>query len=577
MRLWSGAVIALVLCTARLAFAQCVVTSSRDLGPGTLRSCLEQQDGGPLLVTFSNAVTDGGPIVLDSRLPAMTNVELSGVGASVTIDGWRIRGQTLLTFVQGTAAVSGLELRGIGTDAGEGIGIRLGPSVTRADIILNRIIDTGVGVFIEGVDAGVKVSDNQIVGNTRLGVYATHSGSCSNRSTISRNLIEGNGRGTGDDAILLVQSSCFSITENQLLMNEKCGVRLASSSASVTVLNNRVTANQGGGICVFGNTRESVVAFNVLERNVTTGIVVGGGTLNTLITRNVVRETTPGALSRGWGIHLFATDQGSRVSHNTVWANAGTGIMVEPQATVPPTPVQFRLINNVVGLSGGAGIDAPAEMSSVFGTNWLFANDGGTCVGGCPSDAGGFTSDPLLRADLTPDCSSPLIDRGDGSEVDLPVFLDGGGRLGAALEVGASEVLCAAGGSAAGGSAAGGSAAGGSAAGGAAAGGSVAGGSVAGGSAAGGSAAGGSAAGGSVAGGSVAGGSVAGGSVAGGSVAGGSAAGRSVAGGNVAGGTTAGGSAGEPRSFTVGCSSASQLTVPLALLAVISLVLRRRR
>jgi len=153
----------------------CVVTSTNDSGPGTLRDCLLNAVSGDT-ITFNPAVfPPSAPqtIRVDSELPpiAVDNLTIDGSHAGVILDGNRLTGSTagLAVFGHSGVIIRGLQIRRFGW----GIVLLLGAS--NCTIGGSRSIGSsplGQGNLISGnEEVGIGLQDASTTGNTIIGNF----------------------------------------------------------------------------------------------------------------------------------------------------------------------------------------------------------------------------------------------------------------------------------------------------------------------------------------------------------------------------------------------------------------------
>ena len=182
----------------------CVVTSTGDSGPGTLRACVEQAALGEH-ITFSPAdfqASSPATIYLTSQLIISTELVINGTGAGVIVngsqatpgtsagialggDGVTLQGLEIVDFPSAGVSVAGAHdvIKGdvISGNHDDGVLVCCGPSAA-SDLV--------VGSFIGTTPTGTEVLGSQNQGITLSGVFTTVGGNePSQRNILSGNLI----------------------------------------------------------------------------------------------------------------------------------------------------------------------------------------------------------------------------------------------------------------------------------------------------------------------------------------------------------------------------------------------------
>jgi parallel beta-helix repeat protein len=445
--------------------SSCTVTTTADSAPGSLRDCITQVNASsvPSTIDFDPAVFSPGTITLLSPLPTLSSgasVFVDGVDAThVLIDGNNAVGIGL-SITSPNVTIHAVTFQNFGGDA-----IDIGGNAVHAGIDHVHIADAGSnGIQVSFIDGGVTITNSTIERCALFAVFIDGTGNCADHTIFSGNISQNN---DPNDGVYITQSSCIDVTDNTFNNNTLCGVRLALGSSQCNVQNNVGTGN-GSGVCMFGGAHDNQITENQIFNSVTEGIVVGDpmSTGNLIAHNIVVSSLLSGSSPRGWGIHLYPNADGTHVYSNTLYANAGPGIVVENFGST--TVLNFAVVDNIVALSGGPPIVSVLEPTAVFGPNLFFENDGGEL----PDS--GFDADPLFKDPANDDfhlsCGSLAIDTGvnvgltfNGTAPDMGALETGGNDCGGGMGAGGGGAATGGGSAATGGGASqgGGAAAGG--------------------------------------------------------------------------------------------------------------------
>ena len=197
--------------------------------------------------------------------------------------------------------------------------------ITRNVVALNG--QDGIGAF-----TATRVAGNVVSGNGSMGVSPGGT-----RSQIERNLISGNGRGIWMDEP--------SVREN-------------------TIEANSVRGNLSEGIYLLEHADLNFVRGNLVSRNGSTGILVGDAGDSRIEGNRVWRNR----------IGIQAHDAyGLAISGNSVTANAGDGILVEPFGSEESPRRGHMVSDNVAQRNGDDGIDVENPLTTIAG-NGVYTN-----------------------------------------------------------------------------------------------------------------------------------------------------------------------------------------------------------
>jgi hypothetical protein len=336
--------LSLILATASVSWAQIVVTTLADSGPGSLRQAIidANTNGGPDVITFVPGLA--GVILLQTTLPNLTGTgdTIDGTGAGVVLDGSALAAGSVGLDVRR----SNITIRGLTIQNMPGDGIRVqpvgNPTVTGVVIDGNTLLRNGTrGIHvIGGIGPGKTVS-----------------------ATVTNNTLEENVRGMqvlgntntpgdpgGNTVTALLDSNTLrrSVTEGILIG----GGNVAGSNNSVTATfsNNVVKENGDDGIVVVGCTSLSTgsnnsvnvaIIDNTVKDQPTSGIAVTGGGLSSCVGNTVQFEIS--------GNNVV----GNRTQNIVVSGGSGTGHDV--QGIVTGNSAKNSPEGDGIIVSGGAG------------------------------------------------------------------------------------------------------------------------------------------------------------------------------------------------------------------------------
>jgi hypothetical protein len=339
--------------------AVCVVNSSADNGPGTLRQCLGKAVPGDT-ITFNATVfppSNPATISLLSTLPwIITNsltidasnvgVILNGSGLSsgdglviLGASGVTVRGLQIAHFPRhGVAIANGARNTTIGGDrligsgplgqgnliSGNGdAGVRIQNAGTMSNTVTGNYIGTNISGtstlpnYYDGVDIIAEATNNTI-GGTTLG---------------ARNLISGNG-----EAGVWIQSEG---TMGNSLVGNYIGTNISGTSA---------LPNYYTGVVIIGGAANNTIggtapgARNLISGNDDTGVRVEGvGTMSNTISSNYIGTTLSGDISLGngsLGVFIGAGATNNTIggiapgARNLISGNGDAGIKIQDAGTM---------------------------------------------------------------------------------------------------------------------------------------------------------------------------------------------------------------------------------------------------
>ena len=426
-------------------------------GPGSLFQAVQHAnaDAGPDTISFSPNVS--GTIALTGTLVLTNSVQITGPGPGVlSVSGANINRVFYLTNTSKsplTATITGLTIRdgssisstkpgGGGIEAdnfdltldhvdlisntagskanGGGLGFR--PSITvsltiRDSLLSGNYAGTGGGIYLYHAQAGVVITNTQIVSNTSY--YGGGGGAYLKKP----------------DHLLIEDSTIMSNTAGSKGFGFGGGLnvrKLYGASATIrrTTISGNTASGPAGGIYFYYSANvlieDSTIAGN--EAKTGGGIDLGhtGGVSNT-IRRTTISGNTAGV--EGGGVNLFDVQAPLSIENSTIsgnYADTGGGIYLNDPSQVS---IQNSTIFSNTAASSGGGIQvkhnslpitdtiiaanvAPlnSDIAGTFRLSYDLVQITGTAA---ISDAGGnlFGLDPLL---------GPLADNGGPTLTHLP-------------------------------------------------------------------------------------------------------------------------------------------------------------
>jgi parallel beta-helix repeat protein len=361
--------------------ADCVVNSTADSGPGTLRQCLENAVAGDT-VTFDAGVfspTSPMTISLSSPLPWIItdNLTIDGSDAGVILDGHglssgfgivitgtdgvKIQGLQIIHFpTDGVAIAGGATNTVIGGDRFTGSGPlgqgnlisgngRLGVWLQDTGTMSNTVLSNYIGTDVSGTAA---------LGNDGGGVaigYGAANNTVGGNVSGTRNLISGN----GDDGIQLQNQGT---TGNQVLGN------LIGTDASGTT----ALGNLGDGIFIFFEASNNIIGgdasgpANLISGNGFSGIWISSGAMKNKVLGNYIGTDFSGTASLGNtmpGVVIFGGARNNIVggdatgARNLISGNDLGGVWIQGVGTMSNTVLGNYIGTDVSGTAalGNAG------------------------------------------------------------------------------------------------------------------------------------------------------------------------------------------------------------------------------
>lgn len=373
----------------------CVVTTTADSGPGSLRTCLQNQVNGDV-ITFSTTVfPPGSPatIFVLSELPFLDkgNVTLDASNAGVILDGSQISLDRCLGI---TIHSNGNTVRGLQILHFPGTGIHIygeynliggsrlvgeGP-VGQGNVLSDNLGD-GIGIgksnnIIKGNIIGLDASGTQPLGVQTGGI------SLRLQNNVIGSLTPGEGNVISANSAAGIEAYGETTIGNQIIGNY-----IGTDISGTTALGN----GQGGIIAWFGSSN------TLIQGNVISGTGNGNGSIvlwdigsdfNTVIGNKVGTDGTgtqplpngSGAVAVGWA--TYSRIGGSEPGEGNIIYGA-SGIAVEGGLTAP---------NYVLGNT--VGLNLPAETNTGYGVGLSLTEAQRTIAGGTtPAEGNSFFMD----------------------------------------------------------------------------------------------------------------------------------------------------------------------------------------
>ncbi len=388
------------------------VTSTADLGPGSLRSVLDEAEAGDVIgFDAEGAFASGATISLLTEIEIDRSVTIEGPGQDVlTVSGnnvtraFRIAGQAAATILDLTIAdgVAGLEPLPVGEErrVGGGALVMPGGALTLKRVRLNGN-QAELGGGVANFDATLLIEESSVSDNDASGsgggIYFGGDGAGSTRLVSTR--LAGNDAAEAGGGLASIAGpvaiSGGRIERNTALSGAGLSVGGVTTVSAAEIVDNRAEAS-GGGAYFFG--AGAVVESTLFQMN---EAAYGGGACvceGTDVTMSGVSIDANQAIS-GAGVYVFGTfalRSGSELSDN-VATEFGGGLVVnlESSATLEESVLRGN------DAEAGGGLFAFGEV--LVARSLLEANTanygGGAHVIGAPST---FSSTTLRanRADF---------------------------------------------------------------------------------------------------------------------------------------------------------------------------------
>ena len=339
-----------VLLAASHSWAQIVVTTLADSGPGSLREAITAAngDGVATTITFDPAVFPPPPaapgvILVGAQLPALTGNgdTISGSGVGVVIDGLALSGtERGLTIRRSNITVRGLTIRSF---PGDGIRVDTqGPSATVTGVLIegNNVIANG--------NRGIRVSGGaRTSADPAKTVSATVRGNTVSDSGVSGILVVGNLQdlGSGD----IGGNQVTAVVDGNTVRRSKQSI----NSGRIAGDGIQIVGGTGDGS---NNTVTATVSNNAVLQNRDDGIVAVGCGLEDAGSNNTVNVSIIGNTVKESGLNAdLTTNSGIVVS--------GASGEESTSTTCVGNTMRFEISNNVVTqsksrniqVSGGTG------------------------------------------------------------------------------------------------------------------------------------------------------------------------------------------------------------------------------
>ena len=373
--------LSLVLASASVSWAQIVVTTLADSGPGSLRQAIidASADGVATTINFDPVVFPPPPalpgvILLQTTLANLTGTgdTIDGTGAGVLLDGSALAaGSVGLTVRRSNYTIRGLTIQNFPND---GIRVETPPPPTNFPTVTGVVIDGNtllrngtrgihvIGGMGPGKTVSATVTNNtleenvrgmQVLGNTNTPgdpggntVTALLDGNTLIRS-VTEGIVIGGGNVAGSNNSVTATFSNNLVKENgdEGIVAIGCTNLSTGSnnSVNVAIINNNVRDHPSSGIAVsagsttlscIGNTVQFEISGNNVVGNRTQNIVVTGGSgtghdVQGIVTENSAKNSPEGdgiVVSGGSGTGNLVHD--ITVSDNQVSDNFSRGILI---------------------------------------------------------------------------------------------------------------------------------------------------------------------------------------------------------------------------------------------------------
>lgn len=337
----------LILLGASSSWAQLVVTTLADSGPGSLRAAITSanSDGVATAITFDPAVFPPPPaapglILLASALPNLngTGDSINGAGAGVVIDGTGLPAATIgLRVRRSNVSIRGLTIQNF---PGDGIRVETPPPPTTNVTVTGVVIDGNTllgngnrGIRISG---GIRTSTNDPVKT----VSAAVTNNTVADSGVSGILVIGNLQDVGSGDI--GGNTVTAVVNANTVKRSKQSI----NSGAIAGDGIQVVGGTGDGS---NNTVTAMISNNAVLQNRDDGIVAVGCGLQDAGTNNTVNVSIIGNTVKESGLNAeLTTNSGIVVS--------GASGEEETSTTCVGNTIVFDISNNVVTQSKSQNI-----------------------------------------------------------------------------------------------------------------------------------------------------------------------------------------------------------------------------
>jgi parallel beta-helix repeat protein len=339
----------------------CIVTSTLDSGPGSLRACMALLGAGDV-ITFDTVVfppDDPQTITIDSALPAIAtdNVTIDGSSAGVILDGSGAPEGTDGLVIDGAShvVIKGLQIWNF---SHSGIKLQNGAS------------HNTIGGMNESPGGACTGDCNLISGNGESGITIFDSGTMSN--TISGNYIGTDASGAyaiGNSYSGLSIEGIYNVIggdtpgeRNLISGNDHNGVFIhGASTMSNTISGNYIGTDSSGTYAIgncYGGVNIEGAAYNVIggdtpgERNILSGNggegvhIAGIDAVSNTVSGNYVGTDVSGTFAIGNGYTGLSIDNGAAYNviggntadeRNLISGNTGRGVLIYGSGTASNT------------------------------------------------------------------------------------------------------------------------------------------------------------------------------------------------------------------------------------------------
>jgi hypothetical protein len=425
--------LSLVLTSASVSWAQILVTTLADSGPGSLRQAIidASADGVATTVTFDPVVFPPPPalpgvILLATPLPNLTGTgdTIDGTGAGVVLDGSALGGQSIgLNVRRSNYTIRGLTIQDFPND---GIRVETPPPPTSVLTVTGVLIDgntllrngtRGIHV-IGGIGPGKTVSatvtnntleDNvrgmQVLGNTNTPgdpggntVTALLDANTLLRS-VTEGILIGGGNVAGSNNSVTATFSNNLVKENgdEGIVAVGCTTSGTGSnnSVNVAIINNNVRDHPSSGIAVSAGSTTSSCIGNTVQFEISGNNVVGNRTQNIVVT---------GGSGTGHDVQGIVTENSAKNSPAgdgiVVSGGSGTGHLVH-DITVSANQVSGNFSRGILISGGGNSVDAVLDGIDVLSNHVRTNGDQGILITGGNLSENATIRDVLIDGNIS--------------------------------------------------------------------------------------------------------------------------------------------------------------------------------
>lgn len=423
-----------LIASASVSWAQIVVTTLADSGPGSLRQAIldASTDRVATTINFDPVVFPPPPalpgvILLQTPLPNLTGVmgdTIDGTGAGVVLDGSALAaGSVGLTVRRSNNTIRGLTIQNMPND---GIRVETPPppttvlNVTGVVIDGNTLLRNGtrgihvIGGIGPGKTVSATVTNNRLEENVRgmqvLGNTNTPGDPGGNTvtalldaNTIIRSVTEGiligggNVAGSNNSVTATFSNNLVKENGDEGIVAVGCTTSSTGSnnSVNVAIINNNVRDHPTSGIVVTGGSPSSSCVGNTIQFEISGNNVVGNRAQNIVVT---------GGSGTGHDVQGIVTENSAKNSPEgdgiSVSGGSGTGNLVH-DITVSANQVSGNFSRGILISGGSNSVNAVLDGIDVLANHLRTNGDQGILITGGNLSENATISDVLIDGNIS--------------------------------------------------------------------------------------------------------------------------------------------------------------------------------